>query len=46
MPTRKSRASGRSRPLRVVQREFVRLVAQGHSNAEIGQRLFMSVITV
>jgi DNA-binding CsgD family transcriptional regulator len=29
-----------------VEREVVRLVAEGHSNAEIGQRLFMSVNTV
>ncbi|MDQ4097196.1 MAG: LuxR C-terminal-related transcriptional regulator [Actinomycetota bacterium] len=29
-----------------VEREVVRLVAEGHTNAEIGQRLFMSVNTV
>ncbi|MDP8971074.1 MAG: LuxR C-terminal-related transcriptional regulator, partial [Actinomycetota bacterium] len=29
-----------------VERDIVRLVAEGHTNAEIGQRLFMSVNTV
>jgi DNA-binding CsgD family transcriptional regulator len=29
-----------------VERDIVRLVAEGHANAEIGQRLFMSVNTV
>jgi DNA-binding CsgD family transcriptional regulator len=29
-----------------VERDVVRLVAEGHTNAEIGQRLFMSVNTV
>ena len=29
-----------------VERDVVRLVAEGHTNAEIGERLFMSVNTV
>jgi DNA-binding CsgD family transcriptional regulator len=29
-----------------VERDVVRLVAEGHTNAEIGQRLFISVNTV
>jgi DNA-binding CsgD family transcriptional regulator len=38
--------SGRLVARSPVERDVVRLVAEGHSNAEIGQRLFISVNTV